>query len=307
MKKVCKILTILGSPHDKTSNTRALVEDFVREMADAGLSLEHRIIPLGRKKVLPCAGCWNCTRNMPCPLAGKDDLEEIKAAMIDCDMLILASPVYANQVTAQMKAFIDRLFTWCHVFPLLGKYSLSACTTGNDGLEVTGAYLEKILATYGTFSFGNISSKGGYTPGLFFARDMAREKNRELARKAAAIIMDGGKLPVNTGQKKIFKMMKRKMTGLYTVKYIHTGPAEGRPKPPIFLQWLLKRLIRKVNMSDQDLGKWSRLLAFERGWWKDRNWLHTRSFTELASQPGPSDFNIRKRLLALGKSLKKAG
>ena len=38
------------------------------------------------------------------------------------------------------------MFTWCHIFPLLGKYSLSACTTGNDGYKEVGSYLEKILA-----------------------------------------------------------------------------------------------------------------------------------------------------------------
>lgn len=31
--------------------------------------------------------------------------------MLECDMLIMASPVYTNQVSAQMKALFDRLFT----------------------------------------------------------------------------------------------------------------------------------------------------------------------------------------------------
>ncbi len=49
-----KILTILGSPHDGKSNTRALVEDFVEDVAAAGLAVDHQVISLGRKKVLPC-------------------------------------------------------------------------------------------------------------------------------------------------------------------------------------------------------------------------------------------------------------
>ena len=63
------VLTILGSPHDKKSNTRAFVEDFVEEMQHAGLDLEHDVIALGRKTVKPCIGCWSCTRSKPCPLA----------------------------------------------------------------------------------------------------------------------------------------------------------------------------------------------------------------------------------------------
>ena len=60
--------------------------------------------------------------------------------MLKCEVLILACPVYENQVSAQMKALFDRLFVWCHIFPLLGKYSLSAVTTGNDGYQQTGEY-----------------------------------------------------------------------------------------------------------------------------------------------------------------------
>ena len=122
MKSTFKILTILGSPHDRKSNTKALVNDFVEDLENEGLELDHEVISLGRKKVEPCKGCWNCTFDRPCRI--KDDLEEIKIKLIECDMLIVASPVYTNQVTAQMKAFFDRLFTWCHIFPLLGKYSL---------------------------------------------------------------------------------------------------------------------------------------------------------------------------------------
>ena len=136
MNKQFKILTILGSPHDKKSNTRAFVDDFVEEIQNAGLDLEHEVISLGRKIVKPCIGCWNCTKANPCPLAD-DDLAEIKKAMIACEMLILASPVYTNQVTAQMKALCDRLFSWCHFYPLFVKYRLSVVKTGIDGHKET--------------------------------------------------------------------------------------------------------------------------------------------------------------------------
>jgi multimeric flavodoxin WrbA len=88
MDKKTRILTISGSPHIANSNTKIMVEDFVEEIERCGLELEHRIISLGQKKVQPCRGCWNCTKHKPCPLSG-DDLEEIKAAMIECDMLII--------------------------------------------------------------------------------------------------------------------------------------------------------------------------------------------------------------------------
>lgn len=88
-----KVLTILGSQKNKPSNTRALVEDFVDEMSLAGLSLKHQVISLGHQNIPLYRGCWNCTNEKPCPLSKKGSSDETKADMLDCDMLIMASPV----------------------------------------------------------------------------------------------------------------------------------------------------------------------------------------------------------------------
>ncbi len=57
MKKTFKILTLIGSPHDGKSNTRALIEDFVEEVIQEGHVLELEIISPGRKRIDPCRGC----------------------------------------------------------------------------------------------------------------------------------------------------------------------------------------------------------------------------------------------------------
>lgn len=299
MTKKFKILTIVGSPQDRKSNTRALVEDFVDEMKQAGLTLEHQIISLARKKVLPCRGCWNCTKEKPCPVSQKDDLDEIKHAMLDCDMLILASPVYENNVTAQMKALFDRLFTWCHVFPLLGKYGLSACTTGNDGFKETGEFLEKMLATYGVSSFGTIFSAGAFKSGDFPRRALAREKNAKLARRVARTIEQRKSLPVNRMQKRMFRAMKRKMTGIHVLNTICYGEVDGQPKPPWFLLNMLKRKFKKMQVSQEQIAKWASNIPFEYNWWKSRGWLRAKSFLDLSRIEGSSRFELKERLLML--------
>lgn len=297
MAKTFKILTILGSPHDRKSNTGALVADFVEDVAAAGLPLEHRVISLGRKKVLPCKGCWSCTRQRPCPVSKKDDLDEIKAAMLECDMLILASPVYTNQVSAQMKALFDRLFTWCHIFPLLGKYSLSACTTGNDGHDEVGRFLEKMLATYGTSSFGTIYSLGAFTPGFFPRRELSRAKNRKLAEKVAATILQGKPLPVSSIQKRMFKVMKRKVGGAHAINWLRNGPVEGQPAPSPLLLWILRTRFRKVGISEEQLDRLSGLITLELSWWRSRGWLSAKSFKELSARPIPDGFSVQQQLL----------
>jgi multimeric flavodoxin WrbA len=295
MKSAFKILMILGSPHNRNSNTRALVEDFIEELKNEGLQLDHEVISLGRKKVEPCRGCWRCTNERPCPI--KDDLEEIKIKMIECDMLIVASPVYTNQVTAQMKAFFDRLFTWCHIFPLLGKYSLSAVTTGNDGQRETAAFLEKMLATFGTFSFGSITSMGGFTPGFFPWRAHGRAKNKKLAKKVASTILKR-QLPAKRSiQKKMFRAMKLKMTGIHTVNCKQFGIPDGQPKPNPVRAKLMYTFFRKFKLTEEQLNKWAKILAFELAWWRDRNWLDANSLKQLMEKPIPENFNISSRLL----------
>jgi multimeric flavodoxin WrbA len=292
-----QILTVLGSPHDRKSNTRALVDDFVEELAGAGLPLEHRVISLGRKKVDPCRGCWNCTKGRPCPVSRRDDLEEIKAAMIDCDFLILASPVYTNQVSAQIKALFDRLFTWCHVFPLLGKPALSATTTGNEGQGEVGRFLEKMLATWGTHSFGTIESMGGFTPGFFPWRRHARKRNRKLARRVARTLLSGKSLGTTGMQRKMFRVMKRKMRGVHGFNSLRDGVVEGQPVPSTLRVRLLRLIFRKIGLTDADRDKLGTFLTFELGWWRARGWLWARTFKQLAAMPVPEDFDTRARLL----------
>lgn len=296
MKKT-EILTILGSPHDQNSNTRALVDDFVEEIALAGLPVEHRAISLGKMEVKPCIGCWSCTRNMPCPLSSEDALDEIKAAMIDCDMLIMASPVYTNQITAQTKALFDRLFTWCHIFPLLGKYSLSACTTGNEGIKPVRDFLQKMLATYGTYSFGHIQSKGGFTSGYFPFREKARKKNRKLAQTVADTIKQDRTLPVSPLQKRMFRVMQQKMGGCNTLRYLAGSDSKSDVAPSWLKLKIMEKILRKISLGEEDIERISRMMEFEYNWWADRNWFRARSFGQLASTPVPPGFDVKQRLM----------
>lgn len=270
MNKPFKVQSIIGSPHDAKSNTRALTEDFLDDVENAGLAIERTFICLGRKEVLPCKGCWNCTVGKPCPLRD-DDLQEIKAAMVECDMLILGCPVYTNQVTAQMKALFDRLFTWCHIFPLLGKPSLSVCTTGNDGQNEVADFLEKMLATYGTSSFGTVIGTGAYTPGFFPRRQSAREKYKNLAKHVAETIMSGEPMPVSAWQRRMFKVMKRKMTGVHVIDYIQNGESEERPDPPRMMLRMVRKIMAKRGVSSDHVARLAGLMSFELGGWSIRS------------------------------------
>jgi multimeric flavodoxin WrbA len=295
MNSKFKVLSIIGSPHEKASNTGALIMDFVDELRMQGLIPVHELISLGRKDVQPCKGCWNCTRMNKCPI--QDDLTLLKEKMIDCDMLILGSPVYTNQISGQMKIMFDRLFTWCHIFPLLGKYSISACTTGGEGMKPVKYFLQKMLATYGTFTLGHIESAGGFTPGHFPLRDKARIKNSKIAQRVARIILEDKKPRISRLQKEMFKVMSQKMHGTNLFRHMVDSDEKSDFTPPKFKLMMLEKILAKRNVNRDDIEKIAGLMSFEYNWWAKRNWFKAGSFKSLYQMSMSDNFNTKEYLL----------
>ncbi|GAB6124772.1 flavodoxin family protein [Humidesulfovibrio idahonensis] len=101
-----KVIAINGSPR-KEGNTRLLLEKVLEPLAKAGWETE--IIQIGGKNIHGCRACFKCweTQDKRC-VFGKDAFNEVYAKVIDADAIILGSPTYFADVTAEMKAFIDR-------------------------------------------------------------------------------------------------------------------------------------------------------------------------------------------------------
>jgi multimeric flavodoxin WrbA len=100
-----KILAIVGSPRIN-GNTNYLVDTALDEVKKLGFETEKII--LSQHRILPCLGHDDCTEYDAC--TQKDDMAAILNKFCDADAVILATPVYFYNVTAQMKAFIDRNF-----------------------------------------------------------------------------------------------------------------------------------------------------------------------------------------------------
>jgi len=95
------VLYISGSPR-RLSNTDYLLRTTLT------ITGGH-FIKLSDYKIRPCNGCWTCRKIGECTLG--DDMSKVLMPMLfDCDAIVLGSPVYFNNVSAQMKTFMDR--TW---------------------------------------------------------------------------------------------------------------------------------------------------------------------------------------------------
>ncbi len=99
---------ILSGSAKKNGNTAALLEPFIKELHEAGSCGD--LIWLYDKKIQPCIGCRACQNHWTvfgCPIA--DDGQEIFDSVFECDIVILATPIYSWYCTPPMKAMLDRL------------------------------------------------------------------------------------------------------------------------------------------------------------------------------------------------------
>lgn len=95
------IVYVSGSPRDG-SNT-----DYILNLMKEKLGGEF--LKLSRFNIEPCAACWKCKENEKCIF--QDDMAlKITPKLMTADVIVVGSPVFFNNVTAQLKCFIDR--TW---------------------------------------------------------------------------------------------------------------------------------------------------------------------------------------------------
>ncbi|MBU1228514.1 MAG: flavodoxin family protein [Proteobacteria bacterium] len=100
------IVCLLGSPRPK-GNSAVMAQALCGAAEAAGAAV--RTFALNGLTYRGCQGCLRCKKEAEaCVL--KDDLTPVLEAVRACDVLVLATPVYFGEVTAQLKGFIDRTF-----------------------------------------------------------------------------------------------------------------------------------------------------------------------------------------------------
>lgn len=100
------ILVVTGSPR-KGSNTDLMAAAFAEGAQEAGHGVTVR--HLHEHKVGPCLACEYCfAHDGMC--VQKDDMNALLDDVDAADALVVASPIYWFDVSAQSKCFIDRLY-----------------------------------------------------------------------------------------------------------------------------------------------------------------------------------------------------
>ena len=101
-----KVIAINGSAR-KDGNTAILIRRMLAELKNEGIETE--LVQLAGRKIRGCTACMKCFENKDRRCVLDDDIvNDCIAKMTGADGIILGSPVYFTDVTAEMKALVDR-------------------------------------------------------------------------------------------------------------------------------------------------------------------------------------------------------
>ena len=137
-----KVVAFNGSPR-KDGNTAQSLEVVLAELRAAGIETE--LINIAAQGLRGCLACYKCMerKDGTCAITS-DPLNEYMDKMRDADGIVIGSPVYFSNVTADVKAFIDRA-------------GLVARANGNMLQKKVGAPVVVMRRAGATFAFAAIN------------------------------------------------------------------------------------------------------------------------------------------------------
>lgn len=103
-----KIFSVLGSPN-KNGNTATLLAQFLKGVQENNSSVEYSSVFLQEKNIRGCSACNSCRKALDTCVI-KDDMQPLYEEVKTSNIIVLATPVYWWNMTAQLKTFIDRLY-----------------------------------------------------------------------------------------------------------------------------------------------------------------------------------------------------
>ncbi|MCE5236595.1 MAG: flavodoxin family protein [Clostridiaceae bacterium] len=133
-----KALLINGSPNEHGCTYTAL-----REVASTlnGHGIETELIYLGKKPVAGCIDCEHCEKTGLCVF--DDQVNEVVKKLSEIDAIVVGSPVYYASASAQVCAFMDRLFFTAGHKRLAGKLGASVVSCRRGGASAAFDRLNK--------------------------------------------------------------------------------------------------------------------------------------------------------------------
>jgi len=196
------VVALNGSPHAGVGNTALLIEMLQDPLAAEGIALET--IQLCERDIEFCIGCAHCLERGTCWIP--DEHAGILDRLLAADGIVLASPVYFYQVTAQMKAFLDRSLALSHKPRGSWKPGIAVSVSAGMGETQVAEYLAAMLRSYGAFPVGRLTALGT-SFGEFMGREAVESRAADLARDLARAIREKRRYPATEWDLRYYQFM----------------------------------------------------------------------------------------------------
>jgi len=175
-----KIL-VLESSGNAEGSSNMLAGEFIRGAREAGNETET--FDVLKADIRPCLGCGRCAMDGPC--VQQDDYElKLKPMILDADMLVFVMPVYYCSWPAQMKAVVDRFYSYAGELTSMRKKTALLCAAWDEedsSFELVKACYEKICGCMQFEDQGMVIGRGCGTPSMTRSSGYPQEA-RELGR-----------------------------------------------------------------------------------------------------------------------------
>jgi multimeric flavodoxin WrbA len=184
-------IVIINSSGRRNGNTGRLLslfeEQLFRLANEMKISLEVCHVTLFDEDIRLCMGCRSCFEKGEtfCPL--KDSILSIRDKLLLADGLVLASPVYVEDINGMMKNWLDRMAFNCHRPAYFGKCALAVTTSGSGATRRSLRTMGNALEAWGFC----VTSMKNYRMG-------ARMDEKEIKRRFSAEVLHSASVLMNS-------------------------------------------------------------------------------------------------------------
>jgi multimeric flavodoxin WrbA len=190
MTEKYQVVAVNGSPHEGFGSTSQMLAMLGESLSREGLELTE--IFLSQYQIGFCTGCATCLETGSCWV--RDDYKSVVRQVLEADAVILASPVYFFNITAQMKTFLDRSLGYGHRPRETWKPGLALSVSAGHGETWVADYLGRVLRVFGAFPVGKFTAIA-VGPGEFLGREAVEDRAADLARDLARAVREGRRYP----------------------------------------------------------------------------------------------------------------
>ena len=151
-----KILILNGSPR-QNGNTASLTKAFTKGAEESGNTVTEFFV--ADMNISGCRSCYKGTKNPYDPCVIKDDMSKIYPEYVDCDVLVLASPLYYWNISSYLKTVFDRFFGVAECYPGLKnpfKETVLIMAAEGDGFEQSIYWYDGMVKNVGWKNIGKI-------------------------------------------------------------------------------------------------------------------------------------------------------